>query len=133
MKKRKLSPKQHKFVDRYLVLGNATKAAELAGYAKNSAKVTGARLLTNANISKIIRDRQQKAENKADVTMEWWLKEVKHLVDKAEKDSDKAKGLEMLGKHLGAYKENNRFALDVDNMGDMEINAIAAILIKNLK
>jgi len=42
--------KQLRFVDEYLVDLNATRAAVRAGYARNSAHVTGARLLRNAKV-----------------------------------------------------------------------------------
>ncbi len=49
-----LTLKQQKFIDAYLgeANGNATKAAQLAGYAGNdeSIRVEGSRLLTNANV-----------------------------------------------------------------------------------
>lgn len=41
-----MNPKQRAFADHYLACGNATEAAEKAGYSKRSARSTGARLLT---------------------------------------------------------------------------------------
>jgi phage terminase small subunit len=44
-----MNPKQREFADNYLICGNATEAAEKAGYSKRSARTTGARLLANAD------------------------------------------------------------------------------------
>lgn len=50
---KKLTPKEAAFVRAYAgeAAGNGAKAAVLAGYAKNSAHVTGSRLLRKANIA----------------------------------------------------------------------------------
>lgn len=52
-----LSNKRQVFVDEYLKDLNATQAAIRAGYSPVSAKVTGSRLLTDANISGAIKER----------------------------------------------------------------------------
>ena len=44
----KLTPRQAIFIGEYLIDGNATRAARVAGYAESSADVTGARLLKNS-------------------------------------------------------------------------------------
>lgn len=46
-----MTPKQEEFCRQYLIDLNATQAAIRAGYAERSANVTGARLLTKANIA----------------------------------------------------------------------------------
>ena len=51
----KLSPKEERFCYEYVLHLNATKAAVLAGYKENSARVTGCRLLTKANIQERIK------------------------------------------------------------------------------
>ena len=45
-----LKPKQKKFVEEYEKDGNATKAAQRAGYSEDNAAITGCRLLKNANV-----------------------------------------------------------------------------------
>jgi phage terminase small subunit len=49
-----LKSKQRRFIDEYLIDFNATQAAIRVGYARNSAKVQGSRLLDNENVSKEI-------------------------------------------------------------------------------
>lgn len=45
-----LKPKRERFIDEYLIDFNATQAAIRAGYSPRSAKVTGSRLLSDANL-----------------------------------------------------------------------------------
>lgn len=45
--------------------GNGAKAAELAGYAKNSAKVTASRLLTKPNVKAAVEARRREIEEAA--------------------------------------------------------------------
>lgn len=48
---RKLTPKQERFIEEYLVDLNATQAAIRAGYSERSADVTGSKLLGNAKVA----------------------------------------------------------------------------------
>jgi len=50
MNKKKLRPKQRKFVLHYLITLNQTKAAIAAGYSEKSAHVQGSRMLDNAKV-----------------------------------------------------------------------------------
>lgn len=50
----KLTPKERKFADEYLKTTNATQSAIKAGYAENSASVTGSKLLRKSNVSQYI-------------------------------------------------------------------------------
>jgi len=134
MASRKLTVKQRKFVDEYLQSGNGTQAAIKAGYAEKGARVAANRLLTNDNIKPIIQKRQKKAADKADVSLEWVLKQVKNLSENAKKDGDKLKALDMLIKHKGGYEKNNKHSLDIDidQLNEIQIAAIGNLLIQNL-
>lgn len=66
----KLTPKQAIFAAEYMVDFNATRAAVAAGFAAASAHVTGARLLRNAKVSAAISARQQRIEEKLEITVE---------------------------------------------------------------
>ena len=45
-----LTPKRERFVQHFVITGSASEAARLAGYAANSAKQEGSRLLTFADM-----------------------------------------------------------------------------------
>lgn len=70
-----LNLQQAKFLKEYLKSGNATEAAIKAGYAPDSAAVTGARLLRKANI----REAVEKTLNKLEISAENVLAELAKL------------------------------------------------------
>lgn len=58
MKTPALTSKQAKWVGEYLVCGNATASAVIAGYSVKGASVAGNRMLRNANVQKALQVRQ---------------------------------------------------------------------------
>lgn len=72
----KLTAKQQRFIDEYLVDLNATQAAIRAGYSEKAARVTAAKMLTNANIQTAIQKRQNELQNKLEVTQEKVIQEL---------------------------------------------------------
>lgn len=64
MPKDKLTPKQKKFCDEYLKLGNATQAAKNAGYSEKTAYRTGADNLKVPHILNYINARQEQIASK---------------------------------------------------------------------
>lgn len=58
----KLTPRQQRFCDEYLIDMNATQAAIRAGYSKNTAKQIGQRLLTNVDLKNYIQERMAEKE-----------------------------------------------------------------------
>lgn len=59
----KLTLKQNKFADEYLISGNATDAAIKAGYAKRSARSIGQENLTKPDINNYIAERRKEIES----------------------------------------------------------------------
>ena len=57
-KDKKLTPKQQKFVDEYLIDLNATQAAIRAGYSAKTAGWIGQKLVAKSHISESIRKRR---------------------------------------------------------------------------
>ena len=73
----KLTPRQSRFVDEYLIDLNGTQAAIRSGYAKGSADVASARLLANDRVMSVIRDRQKARQERTEITADmvlkrWW-------------------------------------------------------------
>lgn len=56
----KLSAKQERFCEEYIIDYNGTKAAIRAGYSENSAAAQASRLLKNENVSARVRELQEK-------------------------------------------------------------------------
>lgn len=78
---KKLTPKQDRFVDEYLIDLNATQAAIRAGYSKRTAAVIGCQFLIKFNIQQTIQRRKDELKENTQINQEWVLKRYKMLVD----------------------------------------------------
>ena len=63
-----MTPKRKRFAQEYLIDCNATQAAIRAGYSARAAHVTGSRLLSNANVSKVLTKLMQKRDKVMELT-----------------------------------------------------------------
>lgn len=66
----KLTVKQKRFADEYIISGNATDAAKKAGYSEKTAGVIGSENLIKPNISSYIKKRKDEIESKKIMTLE---------------------------------------------------------------
>lgn len=66
----KLTLKQKRFADEYIISGNATEAAIKAGYSKKTAKEIGAQNLTKLHISKYLDEQLAELNSKTIATKE---------------------------------------------------------------
>jgi phage terminase small subunit len=100
-----LNQRQTVFVFEFLKSGNATAAYVIAYGVENNqaARANTARLITNDNIQAEILRFKQVIEMKTGITIEAVVNRIAKLADKADKDSDKLKALDMLMKHLDGY------------------------------
>ena len=128
----KLTPKQERFVDEYLVDLNATAAAKRAGYSEKSASriaivtVTGAGLLCVKATSEVPKN---KLPAIAGIKYSQLGIEIKL--------HDKVRALELLGKHLGVFatggsaaaaEENNIFeVIEQSTREEIDTNEIPEI------
>lgn len=75
----KLTPKQARFVDEYLVDLNGKQAAIRAGYSERSAEVQASRLLSKAKVAEAVSARQTKRSAKTEVTQERVIMELARI------------------------------------------------------
>lgn len=75
----KLTPKQQRFVDEYLIDLNATQAAIRAGYSVKTAQVISAENLLKPIIQSAIQEALQKQQARTEITADWVLKETHRL------------------------------------------------------
>ena len=139
-KKDKLTLKQKKFADEYIISGNATEAAIVAGYSKKYTNTNAFKLLQNTAIKKYIDERldvinSAKIADQTEVLQ--YLTSVMRgttqsavvviegdgdgvssarLMDKTPDEKEKLKAAELLGKRYGAFTEK------VDISGDMSLS-----------
>lgn len=122
----KLSPKQQRFVNEYLIDFNGTQAAIRAGYSERTARQQAPRLLTSVNISKVIKQRQEAMSKKLNLTVEKVLMDLNNLRELATKAGQYASAIratELLGKHLGMLSD--KVEHKVEHNGSIELNEIA--------
>lgn len=103
---KELNFKQEMFAREYVVDGNATQAAILAGYSEKTATVKGSTLLKNPDVKKRIDELSAEAAArnnlKMDEVINYW-RQV--LEDPNQRTSDRTKVSELIAKYLGAFKE----------------------------
>ncbi|MEK1336156.1 terminase small subunit [Limosilactobacillus fermentum] len=136
---KKLTLKQQRFVDEYIISGNATQAAIKAGYSKKTANRIATENLSkpviktaidkrNAEIqSEKIMDMQEVMELLASIargeTTEETVTNKGDVIETATRNSDKLKALELIGKRFGAWTDKKEISgnLDIEiGMGDYD-------------
>lgn len=70
---RKLTPKQQRFVEEYLIDLNATRAAKAAGYSAKTSHAQGPRLLENVDVRSMIDAALAKRAEKTGIDAQWVL------------------------------------------------------------
>lgn len=112
---KKLTPKQTKFIDEYMIDLNASAAAERAGYSKKTAYSQGQRLLKNVVIKDKLAKRQEKSAKKAGVTRDEIIADLKQIKDdfksKGEYPPHALKSIEILNKMLG-FNEPDKTSIE---------------------
>ena len=136
----KLTEKQKRFCDEYLIDLNATQAAIRAGYSKKTAKVIANENLTKPNIKEYIAERMAEKEKELIADQNEVLKYLTSVLrgeslsteivvegigegcseartmTKQPSEKDKLKAAELLGKRYGLYTDK------VETDVDMELN-----------
>lgn len=129
---KKLTQKQQRFVDEYIISSNATQAAIKAGYSKKTARFVGAENLTKPNIkvelekrnaeikSQKTMDMQEVMERLAAIargeTVEQQVTNKGTVVEVEPKTSDQIRAMELIGKRYGAWTDKKEVT------GGLEIN-----------
>ena len=103
----KLNAKQTAFVDEFMVDLNATAAAERAGYTGNNLNRTATELLNHPLVNREINDRMAKKRERLEFSADYVIQKLINIVEDTETGNPQAalRGLELLGKHLGLYRD----------------------------
>ncbi len=130
----KLTQKQQRFVDEYIISGNATQAAIKAGYSKKYANTNVTKLLQNTTVKAAIDERNAEIQSEKIMdmtevmerlsamargeTMEETVTNKGEVVETAPKNSDKLRAMELIGKRHGAWADRKEVSGNLDiNIG----------------
>lgn len=133
----KLTQKQQRFVDEYIISGNATQAAIKAGYSKRSAQQTGAENLTKPVIKAELDRRNAEIKSVKTADMQEVMEYLTSVMRGEQTESvatakgiyndvpvsakDRIKAAELIGKRHGAWTDkkeiNGNVSIDI-GMGD---------------
>ena len=102
-----LNARQRRFVEEYIIDGNAGAAVTRAGGTKNaaSANTIGSRWMQIPEIVAIVAAAKAEASARNALTMDWVIERLKVLAESADKDASKIRALELLGKQMGGFKD----------------------------
>lgn len=130
----KLTVKQKRFADEYIISGNIYQSMVKAGYSENYAKSDGCKILDNPRVKGYIDDRMADFERKAIASQEEVLSYLTsvmrgeqteqvmvaggEVIDVAIGAKDRIKAAELLGKRYGAWTER------VDLVGNVGVTIV---------
>ena len=98
-----LTTKQRLFVEAYLKDPNGVQSAKAAGYKGNDAQLA---VIASQNLKKLnIAEKVEERIEEAVITANEILQDVKDIAKQAERDADRLKAYEMLGKHLKLWTD----------------------------
>jgi hypothetical protein len=101
-----LTTRQAKFVDEYVISGNAAAAARAAGYSENGAKVTACRMLTKPNLKVAIAAKRLAGAEGFEIRREHVIAAIMQAIAMAKeyrKPATMLSGWVAIGKMLGFY------------------------------
>lgn len=136
---KKLTLKQQRFVDEYIISGNATQAAIKAGYSKKTAAVTATENLRKPNVKAAIDKRNAEIQSEKTMDMQEVMERLAAMgrgetteetvtnkgdvIETSTRNADKLKALELIGKRFGAWTDKKEVNgnLDIDiGVGDYD-------------
>ena len=107
-----LTDKQRRFVEEYLVDMNGSKAVLEAGYKTNNPNRIATDLLRHPLVRKEIEDRQAERRDRLELSADYVIHKLIAIVEQTEAGNPQAalRGLELLGKNLGLFKERQEIS-----------------------
>lgn len=121
----KLTLKQRRFIEEYLIDFNGCQAAIRAGYSESSAKEIAAENLTKPNIKSEIDRLTAQMTEKAIVTKEMVLQgllDEARMYDEGASHSARVSAWAHLGKHLGIFMDK------VELSGKVEVTSLGSLM-----
>lgn len=105
----KLTDKQIRFCQEYVIDLNATQSAIRAGYSEKTAGQIGEQNLKKLEIQEYISELQQSKSEELNITFDSIARDVHEIAqDKEERASDRLKAYDQLSKMFGHYEKDNK-------------------------
>lgn len=123
-----LTKKRESFCQEYTVDKNGAQAAERAGYAKASARITASQLLTNPNVIKRIDELLALLAQATQVNAESVINGIKDTIERCVNmdkpdNASVLRGYELLGRHLKLFTDKVEVrSSDYSNMSSEEVD-----------
>lgn len=114
----KLTPKQLRFVEEYLIDLNATQAATRAGYSEKTAAEQGARLLINVKVAEAIAEAQSKRSERTEITQDMVLRELAKI------------GFSNMKNYIGITKDGDPF-MNLSTLTDDKAAALSEVTVED--
>jgi len=137
---KKLSIKQQSFCLEYLKEFNGTKSYQLvySVVSENVAAASASRLLRNVKIQAFLTVLTAKQAEKAEITVEWVIQELKQLYTRCQSSltskgaiAGATKQLELLGKHIGMWIDRSELTINIKEVKVMVIQ-IQSVIAKHI-
>lgn len=117
-----LTEKERIFADEYIKTTNATQSAVKAGYAENSASVTGSKMLRKPKVRKYIDSVMEKRSKNTIATADEVLEYLTKVMNGEEKDAfgldtsiaDRTKAAELLGKRHMLFTDKVKLDAEIE-------------------
>ena len=108
----KLTPKMERFVDEFMISLNATEACLKAGYKTTNPNRVGSELKRHPLVMRTIEERTADKRERQTLSEDFIINKLINIVANTESGNPQAalRGLELLGKHLGLFKDRTEIS-----------------------
>ncbi len=132
-----LTDRQAQFCREYLIDLSATHAAVRAGYSKKTANRIGPKLLNKPAVAAEVERLKAAREERTDLSADWVIRRLQQEAQglgRTSSHSARVRALELLGKHLGLFKDKlevtGKDGGPIQLTAEQRAEAVAAILSK---
>jgi phage terminase small subunit len=108
----KLTTKMENFINEYFIDFNASQAVLRAGYKSTTPNRLGTKLLKHPLVAAEIAKRKEIRQEKTELSAEYVITKLIAIADRHEEENPNAtlRALELLGKHLGLYRDRQEIS-----------------------
>ena len=118
----KIGAKMLRFVEEYMIDLNASAAVLRAGYKTRHKEKMATQLMQHPHVKREIANRVQERRERMELSADYVINKLIAIVEETESGNPQAalRGLELLGKHLGLYRDRQEISGPDGNAIEME-------------